>query len=103
MADSAEIPGGSLQLLAIPAPRLAIQSAMTVLASPMRTIQRIVGGVTAAMLSLLLATFPQLYDAVPQIREYIVETRGLAIQAGNLAPWIVDNIEVTGEGKYKNI
>lgn len=103
MADSMEIPGGSLQLLAIAPPRLVILSAMTVLASPMRVIQWILGGATAAMLSLLLATFPQLYDAVPQIREYIMETRGLPSQDGNLAPWIVDNIEVTGEGKYKNI
>lgn len=78
-----EIPGGGLQLLAIPPPRLAILSAMTVLASPMLVIQRIVGGITAAMLSLLLTTFPQLYDTVPQIHEYIMETRGLSSQDGD--------------------
>lgn len=89
-----EIPGGSLQLPAIPPPRLAILSAMTVLASPMWIIQRIVGGVTAAMLSLLLATFPRWHDAVPQIREDSMETRGLASQDGNLAPRRVDNTEV---------
>lgn len=83
MADSVEIPGGGLQLLAIPPPRLAILLAMTVLASPMQVIQRIVGGITAAMLSLLLATFPQLYDTVPQIHEYIMETRGLSSQDGD--------------------
>lgn len=76
---------------------------MTELASPMRVIQRLLGGVTAAMLSPLLATFLQLNDAVPQICEYIMETRGLPCQDGNLGPWTVDNIEVTGEGKYRNI
>lgn len=103
MADSVEIPGGGLQLLAIPPPRLAMLSAMTVLAGPMRVIQRIVDGVTAAMLSPLLATFPQLYDAVPQNREYIMGTRGLASQDGDLAPWKVDNTKVTGKGSTRTL
>lgn len=103
MADSMEMPSGSLQLLAIPPPRLVILSAVTVLSSPVRVIQRVLCGVTAALLALLLATFPQLHDAVPQIREYIMGTRGLPSQDGNLAPWIVDNTEVPGEGKYKTL
>lgn len=98
-----EMPGGSRQLLAIPPSRLVILSAVTIPASPVRVIQRFLCGVPAALLALLLATFPQLHDAVPQIHEYIMGTRGLPSQDGNLAPWILDNTEVTGEGKYKNI
>lgn len=63
MADSMEIPSGSLQLLAIPPPRLVILSAVTILASPVRVIQQVLGGVMAA----LLALFPQLHDAVPRL------------------------------------
>lgn len=82
---------------------MVILSAVTIPASPVRVIQQVLCGVTAALLALLLATFPQLHEAVPQIREYIMGTRGLPSQDGNLAPWIVDNTEVTGEGKCKNI
>lgn len=67
MADSMEIPSGSLQLLAIPPPRLVILSAVTILSSPVRVIQQVLGGVMAALLALLLATFPQLHDAVPRL------------------------------------
>lgn len=63
MADSMEIPSGSLLLLAIPPPRLVILSAVTILASPVRVIQQVLGGVMAALLALL----PQLHDAVPRL------------------------------------